>query len=103
MAEKNTSRLSIFNLKLCSGRMVQWYKVSFFALEEVGVQVHIPGGAISYVFSSYFYPLACFCLFSLLLASRDFCDNVFLNILVTILLVTPIQLSRFMSKVTKGP
>ena len=51
-----------------------------------------------------FYPLACFCLFSLLLASRDFCDNVFLNILVTILLVfTPIQLSRFKSKVTKGP
>ena len=63
----------------------------------------ISRGAISYVFSSYFYPLACFCLFSLLLASRDFCDNVFLNILVTILLVTPIQLSRFMSKVTKGP
>ena len=24
--------------------MVQWYEVSFFALEEVGVQVHIPGG-----------------------------------------------------------
>ena len=65
-----------------------------------------PGGAISYVFflfPSFFYHLACFCLFSLLLASRDFCDNVFLNILVTILLVTPIQLSRFKSKVTKGP
>ena len=106
MAEKNTSRLSIFNPKLCTGRMAQLYEVSFFALEEVGVQVHIPGGAISYVFflfPSYFYHLACFCLFSLLLASRDFCDNVFLNILVTILLVTPIQLSRFKSKVTKGP
>ena len=57
-----------------------------------------------FLFPSYFYPLACLCLFSLLLASRDFCDNVFLNILVTILLVfTPIQLSRFKSKVTKGP
>ena len=56
-----------------------------------------------FFFPSYFYPLACFCLFSLLLASRDFCDNVFLNILVTILLVTPIKLWRFKSKVTKGP
>ena len=106
MAEKNTSRLSIFNPKLCTGRMAQWYEVSFFALEEVGVQVHIPGGLFPmffFLFPSYFYHLACFCLFSLLLASRDFCDNVFLNILVTILLVTPIQLSRFKSKVTKGP
>ena len=105
MAEKNTSRLSILSPKLCSGRMAQWYEVSFFALEEVGVQVHIPGGLLPmfFLFPSYFYPLACFCLFSLLLASRDFCDNVFLNILVTILLVTPIQLSRFKSKVTKGP
>ena len=107
MAEKNTSRQSIFNPKLCSGRMAQWYEVSFFALEEVGFRF-IYRGATSYVFfflfPSYFYPLACFCLFSLLLASRDFCDNVFLNILVTILLVfTPIQLSRFKSKVTKGP
>ena len=41
---ENTSRLSIFHFKLCSGHMAQWYEVSFFALEEVGVQVHIPGG-----------------------------------------------------------
>ena len=54
MAEKNTSRLSIFNLKLCSGRMVQWYKVSFFALEEVGVQVHIPGGLFPMFFHRIF-------------------------------------------------
>ena len=105
-SRENTSRLSIFHFKLCSGHMAQWYEVSFFALEEVGVQVHIPGDyflCLFLFFSSYFYPLACFRLFSMLLASRDFCDNVFLNILVTILLVTPIQLSRFKSKVTKGP
>ena len=48
MAEKNTSRLAIFNPKLCSGRMAQWYEVSFFALEEVGFKF-IYRGASSYV------------------------------------------------------
>ena len=38
-----------------------------------------------YFLSSYYYPLACFCLFSLLLASRDFCDNVFLYILLMLI------------------
>ena len=35
-----------------------------------------------FVLSSFFYPLAFYCLFSLLtpLASRDFCENVFLVI-----------------------
>ena len=78
-------------------RFLRWRKLGWRFISR---------GAISYVFflfPSYFYHLACFCLFSLLLASRDFCDNVFLNILVSILLVTPIQLSRFKSKVTKGP
>ena len=54
-----------------------------FLLEEVGVQLGSnPGVSTSILFflSSFFYPLAFYCLFSLLtpLASRDFCENVFL-------------------------
>ena len=109
MAEINTSRLSIFNPKPAvqwSHGPVVWGLV--FCTGGSWFQFHIPGGyflCFFFLFPSYFYPLAsCLCLFSLLLASWDFCDNVFLNILVTILLVfTPIQLSRFKSKVTKGP
>ena len=69
MAEKNTLRLLILSDKLCSGRMAQWHKASLFALEEVGLQVQIPGATCSLFFSFlsfHFYPLACFRLFPLL-------------------------------------
>ena len=54
-----------------------------FLLEEVGVQLGSNPGVSTSIFfflSSSSYPLAFYCLFSLLtpLASRDFCENVFL-------------------------
>ena len=55
--------------------MAQWLK------EEVGMQLLIPAWHLPVFFlSSSFYLLAFYCLFSLLtlLASRDFCENVFL-------------------------
>ena len=58
-----------------------------FSLEEVGIQVHIPAWQLPVFFlSSFFYPLAFYCLFSLptLLASRDFCENVFLVRLILV-------------------
>ena len=78
MAEKNTSTLLILTSYRCSGRMAQWS-----ALEEVGVQLGSNPGvstSIFFFFHRFFYPLAFYCLFSLLtpLASRDFCENVFL-------------------------
>ena len=53
-----------------------------FSLEEVGVQLGSNPSVSTSIFflSSFFYPLAFYCLLSLLipLASRDFCENVFL-------------------------
>ena len=55
-----------------------------FSLEEVGVQLGSNRGLSTSIFffflTFFFYPLAFYCLFSLLtpLASRDFCENVFL-------------------------
>ena len=64
MAEKNTSTLLIVtNLR---------------RMEDVGLQVQtVP---VFFLFVSLSYPLAFYCLFSLLtlLASRDFCEDVFL-------------------------
>ena len=57
-----------------------------FSLEVVEGQLGSnPAVATSFFFlSSFFYPLAFYCLFSLFtpLASRDFCENVFLVMLV---------------------
>ena len=69
--------------------LVQWWhgplvRGRTFSLEEVGVLQlgSNPGvsSSICFFLSSFFYPLAFHCLFSLLtpLASRDFCENVFL-------------------------
>ena len=72
MAEKNTSRLLLLRLQLTSCRIAQWYVVYIFALEEVGSQVQISAELLPIFFffsilpSACFYPLACFCLFSLL-------------------------------------
>ena len=74
MVEKTTSKLLILRIKLFRGdRLAQWYEASLFAQEEVGVQVQIPAGLLPVFFFSfffllsYFYPLACFPLFSLLI------------------------------------
>ena len=62
------------------GVVVAWpsgQRPHFLTGGTVGVQVQIPGWLLPFLFfSSYFYPLA----FSLLtmLASRDFCENIFL-------------------------
>ena len=68
----------------CSGRMAEWLEAVLLSLEEVGVQVQIPAWLVPiyyyyYFLSSFFYPLAFYCLFSLptLLASRDFCKTFF--------------------------
>ena len=44
MAEKDTSTLLIFALKLRNGRMAQWLKVALFSPEEVGMQVQFRRG-----------------------------------------------------------
>ena len=62
-------------------RMAQWSEVASFFAGGSWVQVQIPSWLLPFfLLSSYFYPLAFYCLFSLLtlLASRDFCENVFL-------------------------
>ena len=82
MVEKNTSRLLIkVNEHTVQGLMAQWYEASLLALEEVGVRVQIKAGLLPvFIYfliffvllflSSYFYPLACFCLFSLMTLAR---------------------------------
>ena len=83
MAEKDTSKLLIFTESGCSDRMAQWLKAALYSLEEVLDARSNPRLATSFFFLlSFFYPLAFYFLFSLLtlLASRDFCENVFLVI-----------------------
>ena len=66
--------------------MAQLHEGLFFALEEAGVQVQIPAWLLAGFFFSFFFNIV-FLLFGLLpfilicrpfLASRDFCDKVFL-------------------------
>ena len=54
----------------CSGGMAEWSGAALFFADEAVVQVQI----------QFFFPLAFYCLFLqlTLLASRDFCENVFL-------------------------
>ena len=82
MAEKDTSRLLILKSKGRTDRAAHWLEAALFSLEEVGMRVQIPPWQLPGFFylSSFFYPLAFYFLFSLLtlLASRDFCENVFL-------------------------
>ena len=61
------------------GVVVAWpsgQRPHFLAGGTVGVQVQNPGWLLPFLFSSYFYPLA-FLLLTML-ASRDFCENIFL-------------------------
>ena len=66
----------------CSGLMPQWSEAALFRWRKLGCNwVPTPACLLPFFFlSSFFYPLAFYCLFSLLtpLASRDFCENVFL-------------------------
>ena len=76
----NTINFDELSLQWSHGPVV---RAGTFSLEEVGVQLGSSPGvstSIFYFLSSFFYPLAFYCLFSLLtpLASRDFCENVFL-------------------------
>ena len=89
MAEENTSTLLISIEKSALWSHGPVVRGRTFSLEEVGVQLcSNPDATIPFFFflSSFFYPLAFYCLFLLLnpLASRDFCENVFLvvNIIV---------------------
>ena len=81
MAEKDTSTLLIFKNQLGSGCMAQWLVPHFFAGGSWNAGSNPAVASSSFFFlSSSFYLLAFYCLFSLLtlLASRDFCENVFL-------------------------
>ena len=82
MAEKNTSTLLILMSYRRSGRMAQWLEATLFRWRKLGCNwVPTPACLLPFFFlSSFFYPSAFYCLFSLLtpLASRDFCENVFL-------------------------
>ena len=51
MAEKDTSTLLIFEIKLRSGRMARWLKTALFLPEEVGMQVQIPAWHLPVFFS----------------------------------------------------
>ena len=72
--------------------LVQWShgpvvrRHTFFSWRKLGCGLNPRRGYFQFLFfflSSYFYPSAFYCLFSLLtlLASRDFCENVFLVML----------------------
>ena len=91
MAEKDTSTLLIFKRNGRSDRMAHWLEAALFSLEQVGMRVQIPRGNFRFFFffSSFFYPLDFYFLFLLLtlLASRDFCENVFLVLLLLLLLL----------------
>ena len=82
MAEKDNLTLLIFKVNLGSGRMAQWSETAlFFAGGSWGAGSNSGVATSSFRFlSSFFYPLAFYCLFLLLilLASRDFCENVLL-------------------------
>ena len=51
MAEKDSSILLIFEMKLRSGCMAQWLKAALFSPEEVGMQVQIPAWHLPVFFS----------------------------------------------------
>ena len=68
MAEKDTLSLLILSSKLRSGRMAQCHEASLSALEEVGVQVHIPAAGLLAVYLYFFSFLFSF-IFTLLLVS----------------------------------
>ena len=83
MAEKNTSTLLILTRYRRSGRMAQWSVTALLRWRTLGCNwVSTPACLLPFFFFFivFFYPLAFYCLFSLLtpLASRDFCENVFL-------------------------
>ena len=61
--------------------MVLWYEASLFALELVGVLVQIPTWLLAVFFFHRIFTLGLVFVFSHcrpFLASREFCDNVFL-------------------------
>ena len=82
MAEENTSTLLIMTSHGHSGRMARWSEAAPFRWRKFGCNwVPSPACLLQFFFSFIvFYPLAFYCLFSLLtpLASRDFCETVFL-------------------------
>ena len=76
--EKYFNTINFDELWALSGRMAQWSEAAFFRWRKLGCN----GVSTSISFFSFivFYPLASYYLFSLMtpLASRDFCENVFL-------------------------
>ena len=82
MAEKNTSTLLILQFNKYSGRMAQWSEVAlFFAGGSWGADSNHTVATSSFFFSLIVFLPFGFLLFILtadLLASRDFCENVFL-------------------------
>ena len=83
MTEKNTSTLLILQFYWCSDGMAQCSEAALFSGGGSWDAGSNPFQFLSFFLSSYFYPSAFYCLFSLLtlLASRDFCENVFLVML----------------------
>ena len=84
MAEKATLRVLISNVSCCSGRMTEWSEGALLPWRKSGCRFKSRRGWFHFFFSFIvfldFYPLAFYCLFSplILLASRDFCENLFL-------------------------
>ena len=108
MAEENTSTLLISIEKSALWSHGPVVRGCTFSLEEVGVQLGSnPDATIPFFFSfflsSFLYPLAFYCLFSLLnpLASRDFCENVFLVVNIIVNSYCPAQNSIFANCVNK--
>ena len=105
MAEKNTSTLLILMNYRSSGRMALWSEAALSRWRKLGLLGSNPGvsTSISFFLSSFFYPLAFYCLFSLLnpLASGDFCENVFLVVNTIVNSYCPAYNSIFANCVNK--
>ena len=106
MAEENTSTLLISIEKSALWSHGQVVRGRTFSLQEVGVQLGSNSDATTPFFffflSSFFYPLVFYC-FSLLnpLASRDFCENIFLVVNIIVNSYCPAQKSIFANCVKK--
>ena len=93
--KENTSTLLIFNVNQSSVRMAQWYEVCSLYRRKLGCRFKSRWGYIQFCFSVFFsfhhiftlWLVSVYCHCWPLLASRDFCDNVFLLFLFIIIII----------------
>ena len=105
MAEKNTSTLLILTSYRCSGRMAQLSEGALVRWRKLGCNwVPTPACLLPFFFSFIVFLPFGFLLFILTaepLASRDFCENVFLVVNIIVNSYCPAQNSIFANCVNK--